>query len=182
MICYFVTQQGNNTLMYLYLPLLNQPTAPPSDVPTRSPSEAPTNMSSSSVVTPNPTASPTGSPINPTNNPTVSPPSSSQQPTDQCNICGSRDASPHSQSDYCGTIATTVNGRTCQRWDSQSPHQHTRTTANYPDAGLEANYCRNPDGEPRTWCYTTDPDERWELCAVPFCEDITVSLSLLSIL
>ena len=88
-------------------------------------------MSSSTVVTPNPTSSPTGSPINPTNNPTVSPPSSSQQPTDQCNICGSGDASPHSQSDYCGTIATTVNGRTCQRWDAQSPHKHDRTATKY---------------------------------------------------
>ena len=159
--------------MYLYLPLHKQPTAPPSDVPTRSPSEAPTNMSSSSVVTPNPTSSPTGSPINPTNNPTVtvSPPSSSQQPTDKCQICGSADASPHRQSDYCGTIATTVNGRTCQRWDSQFPHEHSFSG----DFGSEDNYCRNPDGEPSTWCYTTDPDKRWELCAVPFCENITAS-------
>ena len=84
--------------------------------------------------------------------------------------CGCVDADPHSQSDYTGTIATTVNGRTCQAWNSQSPHSHTRTPENYPNAGLGShNYCRNPDGEPRAWCYTTDPDKRWELCAVPFC-------------
>jgi len=27
------------------------------------------------------------------------------------------------------------------------------------------NYCRNPDGQPSIWCYTTDADSRWELCS-----------------
>jgi hypothetical protein len=31
------------------------------------------------------------------------------------------------------------------------------------------NYCRNPDGEPRPWCFTTDPNRRWELCDIPRC-------------
>ena len=70
------------------------------------------------------------------------------------------------QEEYSGTIATTQSGYTCQRWDSQEPHDH-----NFSD--LEENYCRNPDGEPRAWCYTTDPDKRWELCAVPFCPETT---------
>ena len=87
--------------------------------------------------------------------------------------CGCADADPHLQSDYSGTIATTVNGRTCQAWASQSPHEHTRTPEKYPDAGLDVNYCRNPDGEPRVWCYTTDPNQRWELCDVPFCATTT---------
>ena len=26
------------------------------------------------------------------------------------------------------------------------------------------NYCRNPDGEPTIWCYTTDSRKRWEFC------------------
>lgn len=29
---------------------------------------------------------------------------------------------------------------------------------------LVGNFCRNPDGEDTIWCYTTDPDTRWELC------------------
>ena len=32
------------------------------------------------------------------------------------------------------------------------------------------NYCRNPSGEfAGVWCYTTDPDKRWEHCSVSIC-------------
>ncbi|XP_066264852.1 uncharacterized protein [Branchiostoma lanceolatum] len=70
---------------------------------------------------------------------------------------------------YRGQVAVTSSGRTCQRWDRQTPHDHTRTSANYPSSGLEENYCRNPDGTSGVWCYTTDPNKRWELCDVPVC-------------
>jgi len=77
--------------------------------------------------------------------------------------------------EYKGHTSTTVNGRTCQRWDSQSPNKHKNTNANnYPDATLVAatNYCRNPDNEPNgPWCYTTDKDKRWEYCDVPMCPE-----------
>merc|ERR1712003_229437 len=48
---------------------------------------------------------------------------------------------------------------------------HSRTEANYPDTGLgDHNYCRNPDNEPEgAWCYTTNPDQRWDYCGVPKC-------------
>jgi len=29
---------------------------------------------------------------------------------------------------------------------------------------LSSNYCRNPDGEPTIWCFTTDPEKLWEFC------------------
>ena len=75
-------------------------------------------------------------------------------------------------SDYRGTLATTETGKTCQRWDAQSPHSHSVTPEEYPDSGLGAhNYCRNPDGEPWAWCYTVDPGSRWELCSVERCDD-----------
>jgi hypothetical protein len=70
--------------------------------------------------------------------------------------------------DYRGTVAETVSGATCMDWAAQSPHEHTRTPLNYPEFGLEGehNYCRNPDGEPTAWCYTTDASLRWQVCDV----------------
>jgi len=33
------------------------------------------------------------------------------------------------------------------------------------------NYCRNPLSLASVWCYTMDPDMRWEYCVVPWCVD-----------
>ncbi|XP_051511661.1 plasminogen isoform X1 [Myxocyprinus asiaticus] len=74
-------------------------------------------------------------------------------------------------SSYRGIISVTVSGKTCQNWASESPHKHSRTPKNYPCKGLEGNYCRNPDDERSPWCYTTDPETRWEYCTVPSCGD-----------
>ena len=32
-----------------------------------------------------------------------------------------------------------------------------------------SNYCRDPDVEGRTWCYTMNPEFRWEYCNFPSC-------------
>ncbi|XP_023370408.1 apolipoprotein(a)-like [Otolemur garnettii] len=72
---------------------------------------------------------------------------------------------------YQGTASTTVTGRKCQSWLSMTPHQHSRTPANYPNGGLVRNYCRNPDGAGRPWCYTTDPSVRWEYCNLTQCSE-----------
>ncbi len=32
------------------------------------------------------------------------------------------------------------------------------------------NYCRTSDVEGTPWCYTTNPDVRWEHCRIPLCE------------
>ncbi|XP_055362620.1 apolipoprotein(a)-like [Betta splendens] len=73
---------------------------------------------------------------------------------------------------YRGTIAVTWSGKKCQRWSDQCPHQHDNSPQEKPNSGLESNYCRNPDGEPRPWCYTTDPNTRWEYCLVPRCIEL----------
>ncbi|XP_076872223.1 plasminogen-like [Brachyhypopomus gauderio] len=73
-------------------------------------------------------------------------------------------------SSYRGTVAVTESGKTCQTWASQYPHEHSRTPEKFPCRGLEKNYCRNPDNERRLWCYTTDPETRWEYCAIPSCD------------
>nr|XP_055041453.1 plasminogen-like [Misgurnus anguillicaudatus] len=72
---------------------------------------------------------------------------------------------------YRGTISVSKSGKTCQKWTSQTPHNHDRTPENYPCKGLEENYCRNPGGRSAPWCYTTDPETRSEYCNVPKCED-----------
>lgn len=65
---------------------------------------------------------------------------------------------------YRGCQTKTKAGTTCQAWDSQSPHKHRFTQKKEPNAGLDGNYCRNPDGDATIWCYTTDPKDRWEYC------------------
>jgi len=60
----------------------------------------------------------------------------------------------------------TFSGIPCQAWSSQTPHTHSITAALYPDSGLDGNACRNPDGSDFVWCYTTDPNVRWQTCAL----------------
>uniref|UniRef100_A0A7N8WTE7 Macrophage stimulating 1 n=1 Tax=Mastacembelus armatus TaxID=205130 RepID=A0A7N8WTE7_9TELE len=72
--------------------------------------------------------------------------------------------------DYRGKVFTTKSALTCQQWWSKFPHDHrwTPTATN----GLELNYCRNPDGDRiGPWCYTTDPERRYESCNIPQCKD-----------
>ena len=72
---------------------------------------------------------------------------------------------------YTGTLTRTVSNRTCQRWDTNTPHVTTTTylaklTA---DGRNPENYCRNVGDWHTLWCYTTDPGKRWENCFVPLC-------------
>ncbi|CAG06990.1 unnamed protein product, partial [Tetraodon nigroviridis] len=72
--------------------------------------------------------------------------------------------------DYRGKVFTTRSGLTCQQWWSKFPHDHRWTPTN--TNGLELNYCRNPDGDRiGPWCYTTDPERRYESCNIPQCKD-----------
>ncbi|CAG2185610.1 PLG [Mytilus edulis] len=68
---------------------------------------------------------------------------------------------------YNGTRSITASGITCQRWDSNFPH-----IPNYwPSGRGNKNYCRNPDENDRPWCYTSDPETRWEYCGIDLCDD-----------
>ncbi|XP_007982447.1 hepatocyte growth factor-like protein isoform X2 [Chlorocebus sabaeus] len=71
--------------------------------------------------------------------------------------------------DYRGAVDRTESGRECQRWDLQHPHQHPFEPGKFLDQGLDDNYCRNPDGSERPWCYTTDPQLEREFCDLPQC-------------
>lgn len=71
---------------------------------------------------------------------------------------------------YQGTMNVTESGLACQAWESQSPHQHTRPPLVFPEVQNSINYCRNAGGEEQSpWCYTEDPNVRWERCEIPFC-------------
>ena len=61
-------------------------------------------------------------------------------------------------------ISTTVTGKQCQMWNSQSPHDHQYRPSAYPNWNLIKNYCRGMDAD-FLWCYTTDSNSRWEKCS-----------------
>ncbi|XP_060947279.1 plasminogen [Limanda limanda] len=89
---------------------------------------------------------------------------------EHCNVASCTEECIHcSGEDYRGKIATTESNFACQRWDSQKPHNHGYIPSALPEKYLEENYCRNPDGDPRPWCFTTNPTKRWEFCSIPRC-------------
>eukprot|EP00116_Pleurobrachia_bachei_P017690 sb/3477952/ len=64
---------------------------------------------------------------------------------------------------YIGDVNTTVEGYTCQNWDSNFPHPHEYNVGNH-------NKCRNPDAlQDDIWCYTTNLFHRWDYCSVRTC-------------
>ena len=91
---------------------------------------------------------------------------------DKATVCGT---SPF-QEDYRGKIAVTKSGRVCQRWDFQYPHQHDFTKENFPDSGLDDNFCRNPDYDINgPWCITTDPELFWEYSEIEDFDKVTIT-------
>ncbi|ELT91074.1 hypothetical protein CAPTEDRAFT_49103, partial [Capitella teleta] len=72
---------------------------------------------------------------------------------------------------YIGRLSTTESGRVCQPWRNLAPHNHTQNGAMFPEGNLTIaeNYCRNPEGNKFLWCYTMDPDRRWEACEAESC-------------
>ncbi|XP_046567132.1 apolipoprotein(a)-like [Haliotis rubra] len=76
---------------------------------------------------------------------------------------------------YRGTHNVTKSGKTCQRWDSHTPHEHRgmndspsnmKTITTMEEAG---NRCLTEDNDSIPWCYTTDSSIRWEHCSIPAC-------------
>ena len=73
--------------------------------------------------------------------------------------------------DYKGGRNMTKTGRQCQSWSSSTPHKPSSTVSNKMSSlQHEKNYCRNPDNSDKVWCYTIDPEKRWEYCGVPYCK------------
>jgi len=76
---------------------------------------------------------------------------------------------------YTGIKNVTKSGRTCQNWTSQHPHKHKVNNYNFLfalDLGNH-NYCRGPNMDLEgAWCFTTDPEVRWEYCSCDYQDGI----------
>merc|ERR1712154_545604 len=87
------------------------------------------------------------------------------------------------KSSYTGFLSMTKSGRTCQLWESQTPHKHSRgnSPSSFVDGRFPDNFCRTPEDGVSVipWCYTTDVDKRWEHCDVPSCVTVHVESGIL---
>merc|ERR1719186_141778 len=63
---------------------------------------------------------------------------------------------------YRGKVNKTVNGYDCKKWSSDKNHFGSHRNHNF---------CRNTYWDGRFWCYTTEPNKRYDKCAVRQCED-----------
>jgi hypothetical protein len=73
---------------------------------------------------------------------------------------------------YNGDISKTESGKTCQKWNLDEPHKPKHRPKEVAEGGQIHNHCRNPDLDlAGPWCYTTDPERRWEYCNITACAD-----------
>uniref|UniRef100_A0A3Q3J6G5 receptor protein-tyrosine kinase n=1 Tax=Monopterus albus TaxID=43700 RepID=A0A3Q3J6G5_MONAL len=71
---------------------------------------------------------------------------------------------------YQGSLNVTRSGIPCQLWSQQVPHQHRMSVDFIPELRNSENHCRNPGGiSEKPWCYTSNPNIRWEYCSVSPC-------------
>lgn len=64
---------------------------------------------------------------------------------------------------YILACSTTISGIVCQYWNSTEPHNPSDEFG-LPEPS-DNNLCSNPDNSANgDWCYTTDPEVRWEYC------------------
>ena len=86
---------------------------------------------------------------------------------DETTQMANRDGQCADKMAYSGTKSTTRTGRECQKWTSEVPHvpyPDMTKPEDFPEGDIDHNYCRNPDNAELPWCYTMDPNIRWEFC------------------
>uniref|UniRef100_A0A8C9SGL2 Hepatocyte growth factor n=1 Tax=Scleropages formosus TaxID=113540 RepID=A0A8C9SGL2_SCLFO len=67
---------------------------------------------------------------------------------------------------YRGNVSKTRSGIPCGRWED-----HIKRDATVVAAGLEMNYCRNPDKDKHgPWCYTNNSSIPWDYCSIKPCK------------
>merc|ERR1712131_466381 len=75
------------------------------------------------------------------------------------------------ESPNCKDVSTTIKGHKCQKWTSSSPHEPNRWMVAFLRSKEyeipNHNFCRVADrSDPKPWCYTTDPDVRFDYCDI----------------
>ncbi|CAG0884309.1 unnamed protein product [Darwinula stevensoni] len=81
--------------------------------------------------------------------------------------------------EYVGTESKTETGKKCLRWDSKpygkpkdfSPIEDYEGHFPNRDSWSHENFCRNPSGKERPWCFVSDRKIKWEYCDIPMCDD-----------
>mmetsp|Transcript_10296 Transcript_10296/g.22342 ORF Transcript_10296/g.22342 Transcript_10296/m.22342 type:complete len:1541 (-) Transcript_10296:66-4688(-) len=109
----------------------------------------------------------------PSKSPAPTPPACEGADPGNCGCSGNR------QADYRGTLSETKVGIKCAPWDApwilekmdtdDSGREYDDYIGRYPSAGLEENYCRNPNGRTRAWCWTEGGDADFDYCDVDYC-------------
>uniref|UniRef100_A0A8D0C8T6 Hepatocyte growth factor n=1 Tax=Scleropages formosus TaxID=113540 RepID=A0A8D0C8T6_SCLFO len=70
---------------------------------------------------------------------------------------------------YRGQLSKTRSGVQCGHWEDHAKSWDRNSTA--AAAGLERNYCRNPDGDKHgPWCYTNSSSLPWDYCMIKPCD------------
>ncbi|XP_033635439.1 uncharacterized protein LOC117296560 [Asterias rubens] len=78
-------------------------------------------------------------------------------------------------SSYRDAAMFTAGGYRCLPWVDRS--DQPVNPKSFPAAGLEENYCRNPNNSSKPWCYYLDQDNdtTWDYCDIPFCNTDSLS-------
>ena len=72
------------------------------------------------------------------------------------------------EEEYLGNVNTTKSGKSCQPWIDKIPQKHDYDVK-FPSLRYAGNKCRDPDSNAMPWCYTMDPETRWEFCDLVLC-------------
>jgi len=94
---------------------------------------------------------------------------------------GDTDCGSGNEMDYRGTVSTAEDGNACQDWAENWANGGWISPEDYADAGLEGNFCRNPNGDQRAWCWSvayaangiTITNKKY--CDVPKCKELVSS-------
>ncbi|XP_078610680.1 tenascin-X-like isoform X3 [Branchiostoma floridae x Branchiostoma japonicum] len=73
--------------------------------------------------------------------------------------------------DYRGQASTTEKGSQCVKWSASDFFQYSSHEYTQGEFGIgDHNYCRNPDGDAKPWCYA-DAEGTYEYCAIQQCRN-----------